>query len=249
MIYLYALTERCPQSAPAIEGLGRKPVYYIPDGDLAAVVTDCGERWSFTKDRALQHEAVVEELMAERVILPTRFGTTLSDKDAVQRILSIQHKEFMQALNHVRGRVELGLRILWQSTRVVSNERLRQDTCSFRASGQAYLRRLAQREQEQYEEKRCVERLAKQIQEPLLRLAADARQSLCLNPCPLLSIAFLVERESIDVFRDVVRGLQRQHQSLCFLLTGPWPAYSFSQIALKLPMSRGSENVRDRSKR
>lgn len=249
MIYLYALTERCPQSAPAIEGLGGKPVYYIPDGDLAAVASDSGERWSFTKARALQHEAVVEELMAERVILPTRFGTTLSDKDAVQRILSIQHKEFMQALNHVRGRVELGLRILWQSTRVASNEHPRQDTCSFGTNGQAYLEHLAQREQALCEEQQYVEKLAKQIQEPLLRLAADAQQSLRFNPCPLLSIAFLVERESVDAFRDAVRRLQRQHQHLCFLLTGPWPAYSFSQIALRPPINQESKNARDRSER
>ena len=44
----------------------------------------------------------------------------------------------------------------------------------------------------------------------------------------LLRAAYLVDRADVDGFVAVVRELQREHDSLSVLCTGPWPPYSFA---------------------
>ena len=60
-------------------------------------------------------EAVAEVLMADRAVLPVRFGTVLSNEAAVQDVLAAHYADFVASLDRVRGRVELGLRVLWNS--------------------------------------------------------------------------------------------------------------------------------------
>lgn len=57
-----------------------------------------------------RREAVVEELMRERALLPVRFGTRLAGETEAAAVLAERRDEFAAALDHVRGAVELSLR-------------------------------------------------------------------------------------------------------------------------------------------
>jgi hypothetical protein len=59
-------------------------------------------------------------------------------------------------------------------------------------------------------------------------LARDAIEHAGRDEGELRRCAYLVERGSVGAFRDAVAKLQRSHPDLGFLLTGPWPPYSFS---------------------
>lgn len=65
--------------------------------------------------------------------------------------------------------------------------------------------------------------------ETLRSLARDAIEQPGRDDHELLRCAYLVERASVDGFRDAVAELQRDRSDLALLLTGPWPPYSFSQ--------------------
>lgn len=59
-------------------------------------------------------------------------------------------------------------------------------------------------------------------------LARDAIEQPGRDEGELRRCAYLVERGGVDAFRGAVAELQRSHPDLGFLLTGPWPPYSFS---------------------
>ena len=59
-------------------------------------------------------------------------------------------------------------------------------------------------------------------------LARDAIERPGRDEGELRRCAYLVERGSVDSFRGAVAELQRSHSNVGFLLTGPWPPYSFT---------------------
>jgi len=61
------------------------------------------------------------------------------------------------------------------------------------------------------------------------RLAALAREHARHEGPELLRSAYLVDRAAVDVFVAAVRELQREHDDLSILCTGPWPPYSFAE--------------------
>lgn len=62
-------------------------------------------------DALWRHEEIVEGLMAERTLLPIRFGTRVADEDEAAAVLAERRDEFVAALAHVRGAVELAVRV------------------------------------------------------------------------------------------------------------------------------------------
>src|SRR3954471_1700861 len=115
VIWVYAICERPEIPAPRRRGLAQAPLEGVSAGDLLAVIT----RHSHTPaepapDALWAHERVVERLMADRAVLPMRFGTTMPDTDARTAAIARPHRELVQRLNAVRGRVELGVRAIAQ---------------------------------------------------------------------------------------------------------------------------------------
>jgi hypothetical protein len=60
----------------------------------------------------LAHERVLEAIMERGPVLPLRFGTELESEDELAAVLAERRDELARGLERVRGRVELGLRVL-----------------------------------------------------------------------------------------------------------------------------------------
>jgi len=163
----------------------------------------------------------VEALMADRAVLPVRFGTVLADEAAVQATLAVHYADFVASLNRVRGRVELSLRVLWDFEFRISNFEFRPD------SGQAYLMARLEEERQRQAWRQRAEALAAELYTPLGRLAVESTRQVLVTPRLLLTAAYLVERDQVAAFRREVEVLSTAHPELRFLCTGPWPAYSF----------------------
>jgi hypothetical protein len=66
------------------------------------------------------------------------------------------------------------------------------------------------------------------IHAPLAELSRATAQRPVRAPSELLRSAYLVDRDVVRPFADVVGRLQAAHPDLRLLCTGPWPAYSFA---------------------
>lgn len=208
MIELYAITDNPGPPLPDVASLELVPV-----NGLAAVCGPTGES-GISAETLWRHEEVVEALMADRDLLPVRYGTRLDDEEGVVRALEERRDQLAAALDRVRGAVEVSLRVM------PSGDTSRA-TLPEAAGGADYLRLRARAEASQA-------RAAESLQGPLEALS---RTSAAGRPRPpeLFRAAYLVERDALEPFTAEVARLQRANPALSILCTGPWPPYSFAE--------------------
>jgi hypothetical protein len=259
VLYLYAVTSRLAAELPELIGISAAPVTTIVARDLAAVVSPLdGRDVPTTVANLWQHEALLERLMERSSVLPVRFGTILRDEAQVRELLGTHHPRFVAALGRVQGRVEVGLRVLWDESALACGRPL--DTGAWLGSngvwqtppasspstlgspgrdGQAYLTIRREEERQALAWRRRAEALRMEIHPPLARLAAESTQQVLKTPRLPLTAAYLVDQERLPAFRATVQALAVAFPTLRFLCTGPWPPYSFVTECVPRPTFDG----------
>jgi hypothetical protein len=165
------------------------------------------------------HDAVVRAALRSATPVPVRFGTAFDDEQAARASLREREAELMESLERVAGRVEMGLRVEWDTPMTA--------TSGVPRSGRDYL--LARRSE--------LDARAR------LRLEADAlldQVEACVAPKGSLSVrklvpevgvagllAHLVHRQETASFRAQVEVARRQLPHAVLRLSGPWAPYSF----------------------
>jgi len=114
--YLYAITDQPDRPLGVGAGLAGAPLQSIAYRGIAAVVSPLADGpLPPTAENVMLHERVIEALMAERTALPARFGMVLKSQQAALDELAGRYDAYAANLGRVRGRVELGLRVLWRA--------------------------------------------------------------------------------------------------------------------------------------
>ena len=204
MIELYAITDHPGPPLPDVA-----PLRVVPIDGLAGVYSTASDA-ELSPEALWRHEEVVEALMADRDLLPVRYGTRLDDEAAIARALEERREELAAALDRVRGAVELSVRAAAPGAPELAG-----------AGGSDYLRARARAAAGH-------DRTARVLHEPL---SALARASVEGTPHPpeLFRAAYLVEHDAVERFTEAVGRLQNANQGLSLLCTGPWPPYSFAE--------------------
>jgi hypothetical protein len=235
MIYVYAIIDAPDADLPPAPGLADRPVEFCRAGPIAAAFSRHAAGISPTSEAVLRHEAVVEQLMRERTLLPARFDTTFADDAALASAVTTHRDALVDGVRRVRGCVELGLRVLWRPPAdpdaaaapepAIAAAAASASTTTF---GRAYmLARLAE-ERRRAEGDRRAAALAAQVHDPLAGLARESMRRVLVRPEILLSAAYLVERAAVAGFRDRITQIAPCHPDLHLLCTGPWPPYHFA---------------------
>jgi hypothetical protein len=190
VIYLYAIGD--PQ--PGFDG--------ICEGGLEAFVNRGVTRVPAPDEDALvRHDRMVSALAESGATLPVRFGAVMPGEDALRELLTERGDELRARLEHVRGRVEMGVRSAWP------------DTAPTRPlSGRDFMRARLER-------RRAAQRAADELHPALAELSVDSVLTLCPREDTMFSAAYLVERADARRFSERAKGVT---------VTGPWPPYSFS---------------------
>jgi hypothetical protein len=212
MIWVYGICDRPGLAPPRRRGLAQAPLEALREQALLAVFTRHAHSVGDPAPDALwAHERVVERLMADRTVLPMRFGSTVRDEGELRRFLAERQATLVAALARLAGRVELGVRMLAQRE---------SGTAPAVASGRDYvLSKLRDGAR------------ADRVHEPLAALASDSRLQPPRGGDELLRGAYLVDRGAIPRFRTGVERLQHAHPEVAILCTGPWPPYTFANGA------------------
>lgn len=229
MIYAYAIIDRPAIPAPDISGLEGAALDTLSYRDIGAVVSRCATGKAPPVEANLwQHETVVEALMTDHSVLPMRFGTMLSDEAAVQATLVKRYAEFTAGLDHVRGYVELGLRVLWDDDSAPPLTPDQQQPSH--SSGRAYMMARLEEESKLQVRRERAKALVEDIHTPLARLAAETTRRMLITPRLLFTAAYLVKREQVAAFRRGVETLSSTYPEVRLLCTGPWPPFSFVAV-------------------
>ena len=207
MIDLFAITDL--ETAPLPKGA---PLRAVVAGGLTAVCGDTRDE-PVTVETLWRHEETVEALMAERDLLPARYGTRFESDDAVARAVREREEQLATALERVRGAVELSVRV--HSTEAAL-------PAAVPGSGSDYLKAKI----------RCQARReagARMVDEPLRGLARASVRRQPREESELLRAAYLVDRGAVGRFRSWVAALEASNRGLALLCTGPWPVYTFAE--------------------
>jgi hypothetical protein len=224
--YLYGIVRFPPPLLRQILGLGERPVFLVLDEKLAALVSRSPlHPWPPDEPHLTLHEGVVEEVMGSRPILPVRFNTLFRSEESVIALLEERAEAFRSALERVAGKVEMGLRVLWDPPEEA--EAATDQETGEGGPGTEYLHRRLNEERHLARFRAAGEKLIQELQTPFLPLAVERWLRRFPTERLLLTGAYLVDRDRVDTFREAIATAQQEFSRLRFLLTGPWPPYHF----------------------
>jgi hypothetical protein len=235
MIYLYAIIDRPDICLPNMTGLEGTDIQVLCYNDIGAVISQTAATEMQPSEADIwQHEAILESLMADRSVLPVRFGTILADESAVHAALSSHYDSFAADLKRVRGHVELGLRVIWDNDESEpGGYSPGNGTRPSDGSGRAYISAMLEAERKQKEHREQAHAFAEGIHTPLARLCAGSNRRTLVTPRLLLTSSYLVDLDQVETFRREVETLSSEHPELHLLCTGPWPPFSFVSVGDK----------------
>ena len=255
-IYLYCLAHA--DFLSSVEGTGvdeRYSITLLRRHDIVAVWSKvslddfCGvtapsrlKDISWVGPRACRHEKVVKQIMSQSPVLPTRFGTIFSSFAGLEKLLEKHHDEVLEFLSQVSEREE------WSVKGFLDRDRAREELLSLEFSkqkkrlallspGKCYIQEKQIRKAVEQELNTWLQEMCNGIAESLNRSAADfsertvlSRNATGMDMDMILNWAFLVPQEVTAAFHTLIDKANKDHDchGLMFVLSGPWPPYSFS---------------------
>jgi hypothetical protein len=181
-----------------------------------------------TRENALAHAAVVRSLLAQTTPLPFRFGTLLTEQQ-LRSYLTARKSALETQLAHVRGCVEMNVKIIQQLEKNAA-ERPRPAS---QGPGTAFLTEKRREIAGDETKSGQAAEFSTLVRETVDGLIKDEQVTLRPSERLVLAAAHLVERTSIQAYREKLAEAVKQRPELHFLVSGPWPPYSFANIDLE----------------
>ncbi|SDZ10030.1 Gas vesicle synthesis protein GvpL/GvpF [Micromonospora pattaloongensis] len=237
--FIYGIVPGDVEPTDAARGLGdpAAPVTAVTHGDLGALVSEVAlDRPLGRPDDLLAYKRLLDETAVAAPVLPVRFGTVLSSRDAVAELLAGDHDRYLAALDELEGRVEYVVRGRYVESAVLTEvlsenpeaEALRQELAGAPESAPMELRmRLGELISAAVEAKRAAD-----TQRLVDALAATAVSHVPRPPTheqDAAHVAFLVETKRRDEFERAVERFAGDEWSdrVTVRLLGPLAPYDF----------------------
>jgi len=186
---------------------------------------------------ARSHHRVVTTCTRSAPTVPFRLATIYHDDQRVTGMLAARHRELVAALATVTRRAEWGVQAFATRPDQAAGDAPEPAGDPGRR-GTAYLERRRAERAAADAWRRSAVAAAEQLHCRLGGLAAASvgptatgRPAADHTGRQVLDAAYLVDDQRRDEFTDAVRELSQRYPALRLRLTGPWPAYSFVELA------------------
>ena len=220
-LLLHAIVAR-PLSDPP-PGLRGAALEFVGAGSLGAWASR-PDRDSATRDDALEHHRVVEDLCARQPCLPVRFGTRVADAEAARTLLLARRDELAASLERVGARREIAVTLLWAD----APARPGRGHAVASTPGRAFLDRKRAAYAADAERQAAAEALAGRLEAELAADQADVRHAFCPSAQVALSTAILAPAGEGDVMKERVVRVASGLGGVRAVVSGPWPPYTFA---------------------
>jgi len=233
-LYAYCLAEDLDALDHSPPGIDEAPVKLLKIENLAVLISETDlDAVPVTKENALAHAAVVRSILDQTTPLPFRFGTLVTEQQ-LRNYVSARKPALEKNLSHVRGCVEMSVKIIWETPTGKKPE-----TPGPQGAGTTFL---AEKQREIFGGEQRAKQAAEisdWLREGVTGLARDEQVTVRPSEKLLLSAAHLVERVNVERYRAQLAEARKNRPELHFLVSGPWPPYSFANIELEFPMQFG----------
>ena len=257
-VYLYCVAGREPELKET-EGLA-KDLYVVCHNDLYAVAGKVEEEefgqeglkrnmadFEWVKAKACAHERIIELVMADTDVIPFKFVTLFNTNGSLKAMLEQYGEEFKAILIKLANKQEWGFKIYYDSEKLkasFSNDEAEilkiENEIKSSSVGKSYF---LKKKKDELIKKILNERINEWGQESfelLKELSFEARINKLLpkevterEDDMVLNSAFLVDREEVGDFQDMVDTLKMHYEDKGLFIdcTGPWPPYNFCGLS------------------
>jgi hypothetical protein len=241
--YIYCITDSdAPESfGPVGVGGPNIAVYTIGHHGVGAVVSDSPvEEHQRNRDNLIAHERAIETVMKTHVVLPARFSTIADNEDMVVRILKREHGRFQSLLNGIRGKVEFGLKAIFDEPSVCQEilqkyTRIRElrDKIAHLPPVRTHYQRIEIGRMVESALKQEKDSYREEIMSALTPLALEVKTNGVWNDKMILNAAFLLEQQRTPDFDRRVEQLSNQYGArVMFKMIGTVPPFNFVNLVI-----------------
>jgi hypothetical protein len=234
-LYVYCLAEDVERLNKTPRGVSDNEVKIVAfDEGLSALVSEA-DAFQVNRQNALAHHEVVRSITEQTTPLPARFGTVVTIEQ-LRNYVSTNHPAIKAKLAHVRDRVEMNVRMI--GTVPDTSQESKND--NVQGPGTAFLlekQRAILREEAGAAQK---SELSAWLRERLSDLIKDEKISFTPSETAILARAdHLVERADVQGYRTKMAKAIQERPDIRFMVSGPWPPYSFANIELEFSSQFG----------
>jgi hypothetical protein len=227
VLYAYCIA---PADAPApsegLVGVDGAGVREVRDGALRLWLSEGGAAPP-TPERLRAHDRVVRAAMRVVTPLPVRFGTRFPDEDAARASLRERREELLASLDRVQGRVEMGVRVLWNEAQREEAAVQLERQSPRNGSGREYLEQRRREREAETGVRRRAEALLDSVEEVLADPEVPSVRSVLPRADIVGTLAHLVQRSALSQYRQRVEQARERLPEVALALSGPWAPYSF----------------------
>jgi hypothetical protein len=227
-----------------MKGISGVALYSVCLNGIAAVVGE-NKKSDLISDKAnaIEFAGIIEKLSHHFTLLPMRYGSFMESADAIALMLERNYQEIEQNLGKVEDKYEFGLKVFCDSEKLKSGI-LQKTEAETGTSADAATEVKYSVFREYVNAKLKAHRLEElmisyvdsviiAINTQLTLLQAEHKFKKMASASILIDSVFLLEKRKKDELVDVIKKLQGQYPELDFVLTGPWPPYSFVETTIK----------------
>lgn len=210
--------------------------------DISAVISNYPiGKYELSSENLIAHQRVIEKVISESTVLPTRAFTVAANAEEVRDFLRKHYYKLSGLLKDMDNKIELGLIAYWKDMAAIFQELVNEnkpikqlkekaaqvpDSVTFHEKmtlGEFVANALTTKKKSESEE----------IIRPLKRLVLDLCQSDTRGDEMIFNAAFLIDRGREKELDGQVRDISGKYaQRIRFKYVGPMPPYDFVNIKL-----------------
>lgn len=217
----------------------------IPVKGVTAIVSDLSRK-ELVADKlsAIAYAGIIEELAKSFTVIPVRFPSFLGTSTEVEELI-VRNLEGIRAnLNNIENRAEFGLKIfcdknvlketLWLKGK---EGEMKQEDLESNTGRPSVYREWVDKKLKEYQLEEHVTSFVNSIVTVIIDsvtpIEAGCKFRKMVSETLVLDAIFLIHKKDKSILVEMVKALEIQFNLLTFILTGPWPAYSFVDFTVK----------------
>jgi len=228
----------------SIRGMQEEELSMIIVDKIAVVASNIeGSPIKADQQNALAFASVIESLAHHFTLLPVRFGTMMDSADTVAGMLGRNYNEILSNILKVEGKSEFGLKVFCYSHDLRAVLKSKSETFSgtipnpkpdmkISVFKDYVIKKLEEHKQEEML-LTYVDSVISEIRKSLNSFNAIASMKKNISETNIIDAVLLLDSNDKDALVLTVGDFQKQHPELNYVLTGPWPPYSFVEFTIK----------------
>ncbi len=244
---IYAILHQASDSATAalignVAGISGERLYLISQQNISALASNYSagqEPWK--KEKALEFAQIIETFSEKYTLLPVRFGTVVAADTDITKLLKTHYEAFENNLKKVENKSEFGLKVLWDFEKVKVEMKNKPEVTGLRSDDYFsknstttnYLFGKIKKLKLDDAIMHFVDEFIESLNSRLNSISFDANFKKMVSGSIMLDAVFLINKKNHGQFKAAVVSLGDQYPGLQFLITGPWPPYSFTDVKIE----------------